>query len=120
MGSIKEGSHALYRKLKQRLVPQLRHSQYVYKDKLESYINPGVRWLDAGCGHGVFPDWMDERGASLVARSAVTVGIDCDCPSLWENRIVHHRVVGNLESLPFHDGAFDRVTANMVVEHLSD
>ena len=120
MGSINKASHSLYRSLKPLLTPQLKHSQYVYKEKLESYTKPGVRWLDAGCGHGVFPDWMKERGASLVARSAVTVGIDCDCPSLWENRVVHHRVAGNLEDLPFPDDSFDLVTANMVVEHISN
>lgn len=120
MGSINKASLAVYRKLKQLLTPQLKHSQYVYKEKLDSYTKTGVRWLDAGCGHGIFPPWMKERGASLVARSAVTVGIDCDSPSLWENRIVHHRVAGNLEALPFPAGTFDLVTANMVVEHLED
>src|SRR3981189_1555808 len=120
MGSIKKASFALYCRLHSLLTPQLRSSQYAYKSKLETYLRPGAKWLDAGCGHGIFPRWMKERGGSLVARSAVTVGIDCYCPNLRENGIVHHRVSGNLEDLPFPDSSFDFVTANMVVEHLEN
>lgn len=111
---------SLYRKMHRVLTPQLKPSQYRYKDKLDHYLQQGTRWLDAGCGHGVFPRWMKERGDSLVARSSVTVGVDCYCPNLQQNRVVHHRVAGNLEELPFSNASFDVATANMVVEHLAN
>lgn len=120
MGFIVDTTNKLYRGLKRILTPGLRHSQYVYQETLEQYVHPRVRWLDAGCGHGVFPSWMKERGNSLVARSAFVVGLDCDCPSLWENRVVHSLVAGDLSVLPFRESSFDLVSANMVVEHLSE
>jgi SAM-dependent methyltransferase len=120
MGFISDTTDALYRKWKHRLVPGLRHSQYAYKDALEEHLHPRTCWLDAGCGHGVFPSWMKERGESLVARCDFVVGMDCDCPSLWENRVVNALVAGDLGDLPFQAGSFDVVSANMVVEHLSE
>jgi ubiquinone/menaquinone biosynthesis C-methylase UbiE len=120
MGFIVNTCIEVYKRLKRRFTPQLRHSQYAYKETLEAYIHPRVRWLDAGCGHGIFPDLMKERGGSLVARSGFVVGMDCDCPSLWANRVVHSLVAGDLSAMPFRDSSFDLVSANMVVEHLSE
>ena len=119
MQIIRKSSGAVYRQIKKILTPQLRHSQFAYRDKLEAVLSSDSYWLDAGCGHGLFPEWMD-RGAILTQRCAVVVGIDCDCPSLWENRIVHHRVVGDLSALPFRSGSFDLISANQVVEHITD
>lgn len=116
----KRSAYLLYCLLRKLLTPQLRHSQFAYRGKLEAALSPTSRWLDAGCGHGLFPKWMEDRGAPLAQRSAVVVGIDCDCPSLWENCIVHHRVAGDLSALPFKSGCFDLISANMVVEHISD
>jgi SAM-dependent methyltransferase len=120
MAFISNTTNAFYRNWKDRLVPGLRHSQYAYKDVLEAHLHPRTRWLDAGCGHGVFPSWMKERGQSLVERCDFVVGLDCDCPSLWENQIVDALVAGDLSDLPFQADSFDVVSANMVVEHLSE
>jgi len=120
MASLRTASEAFYRKWKPRLTPDLRHSQHEYKDKLDRYILPGSRWLDAGCGHGVFPEFVKGRGAWLVDRCAFAAGVDCYCPNLRENRIIPHRVAGDMSDFPFRDASFDVVTANMVVEHVSD
>jgi SAM-dependent methyltransferase len=47
--------------------------------------------------------------------------VDLDLDSLRKNRIFLGRVaMADLTQIPFKDGSFDLVTANMVVEHLSD
>jgi ubiquinone/menaquinone biosynthesis C-methylase UbiE len=120
VGTLVNSTIAVYRRLQRLLVPHLRHSQYVYEEALDAHVHAGLRWLDAGCGHGIFPSWKRDRGQSLVARAGFVVGMDCDCPSLWENRIVHSLVAGDLGKLPFPDSSFDMVSANMVVEHLSE
>ncbi len=45
------------------------------------------------------------------------VGVDVD-KALWEHPLIRDRVVGLGGQLPFRDGAFDLVTANMVTEHV--
>src|SRR5437763_11728965 len=120
MNFLRRASHSFYPRVHKLLTPRLRHSQYAYRDKLNAAVNSTSRWLDAGCGHGLFPEWIPDRGAPLARRSAIIVGIDCDCPSLWENQIVHHRVVGDLGALPFQAGTFDLISANMVVEHIAN
>jgi SAM-dependent methyltransferase len=107
-----------------RLTPGLRNAQHSYVELLEQAVTPATRWLDLGCGHRLLPAWMkqaDLRQRSLVSRARLVVGVDLDMPSLHRNDLLRGRVLaGNLESLPFDDGAFDLVTANMVVEHLSN
>ncbi len=63
---------------------------------------------------------MTAEQSEMIGRSKQLVGIDLDRPSLTRHEGLRHRVEGNLERLPFRDGAFDLVTANMVVEHWLD
>ena len=89
-------------------------------------FSPNMRFSGGGCRKFRFTlarcrVWprnlsrMVERcGASLARRSAVVVGLDADCPSLWENRIVHHRLVGDCLR-PFKNCVFDLISAKMVV-----
>jgi SAM-dependent methyltransferase len=120
MSILSNASERFYRKAKPLLTPNLRHSQYEYRHLLELYITPSSRWLDAGCGSGVFPGFVKDRGTALAQRSAFAVGMDCFCPNLWENRVLPNLVAGDMGDFPFRDGAFNVVTANMVVEHISD
>lgn len=112
--------HRLYRRLANVLVPGLQNSQYAYVDTVRKYAVGRHRWLDIGCGHQLFPEWLslsdDERLA--IRGKALLIGVDLDLPSLRKNREHHHLAFGNIDHLAFRDGTFDFITANMVVEHL--
>jgi SAM-dependent methyltransferase len=68
---------------------------------------PGTRLLDAGCGSGLFAELAARDGADVVGLDAA--------PGLVEyarrRRPAAAYVVGDLEHMPFGDGAFDVVTA---------
>jgi ubiquinone/menaquinone biosynthesis C-methylase UbiE len=108
----------VYRALEKRIAPGLKYSQYLYEDVLNSHVNGEVDWLDVGCGHRVLPPWRAEEEKSLVGRSHSMVGLDADWASLRKHRSAKAKVLGTICQLPFRDGSFDMVTANMVVEHL--
>ena len=67
----------------------------------------GTRLLDAGCGSGLFAELAANGGADVTGLDAA--------PGLVEyarrKRPAAGYVVGDLERLPFGDGAFDVVTA---------
>jgi SAM-dependent methyltransferase len=48
------------------------------------------------------------------------VGIDPDAQALRDHPALSHRIRARGEGLPFQDGTFDLVTANMVLEHVED
>jgi len=80
----------------------------------------GRRVLDAGCGGGLVARTLAEAGA-------VVVGLDRSLGSLRVARGAvgprdgsFHPVRGQLERLPFADGAFDVVVAADVLEHVPD
>lgn len=108
-----------YWRLEKIFYPQLRYSQYHYYEALRRNIPNSCDWLDLGCGHQMFASWMTGEERELAARSKRLVGIDLDSEGLRKNQTVHLRILGNLEMLPFPDGSFGAVTANMVVEHLA-
>lgn len=70
----------------------------------------GRRVLDLGCGKGRF-------GRALVARGARVVGLDLSAAMLRSAEGLE-RVRGSARRLPFDSGAFDRVVAVEVFEHL--
>jgi SAM-dependent methyltransferase len=109
-----------YWKLEQIIVPGLRSSQYAYYEALRRFTASHPAWLDLGCGHHVFAGWMDEEQREVVGEARVVVGMDYDVPSLHKHQAVHRLLAGDVSHLPFSDGAFDLVSANMVVEHLED
>jgi len=76
-------------------------------------------WLDLGCGHSILPNWISAQD-SLVSRARRVIGLDCDWPSLRKHREITELVGGESTCLPFHDSMFNRVSANMVVEHMAD
>jgi SAM-dependent methyltransferase len=67
----------------------------------------GTTLLDAGCGSGLFAALAAERGAVVTGLDAALGLVEYArkrCPAA-------RFVVGDLEQLPFGDGAFDVVTA---------
>jgi SAM-dependent methyltransferase len=103
------------------ITPGLQNSQYAYVEALHAHCRTGIAWLDLGCGRQLLREWMSSRcqiEAALLRRPRLFVGIDRDLPSLRKNHVSRNLVAGEIENLPFGDGIFDLVTANMVVEHV--
>jgi SAM-dependent methyltransferase len=98
----------------------LRFAQEDYRNCLFAIVAPGSHWLDLGCGHVLLPEWEAQREAQLVARAGRLVGVDPELAALRRHRGITLRVCGDGGRLPFADGTFDLVTANMVVEHLPE
>lgn len=112
---LRKSLFKLYWKLERWIVPGSEPSQTVYVRIVNAHVASSTRWLDLGCGHQLWATWIPGQ-AEAARRASLLVGLDPDLASLRRHRLVHHRVAG-LE-LPFRDGAFTLVTANMVFEHL--
>lgn len=117
MPTVRQLLYRSYWKAESILLPGLRSSQCAYYDKLRQLV-PGKVWLDAGCGHQVFTDWLTEEEAEVIASSAQVFGIDPDWPSLRQHAAITNKVASFLSPLPFRNESFDVVSANMVLEHL--
>ena len=110
-----------YWKLEKLIVPELTSSQYRYKDVLfASLPDRKFAWLDLGCGHQVFADWMTQEQQTMVEKAGLAVGVDQDIPSLKAHGGLHLKVCGDISVIPIKDASFDIISANMVVEHVSD
>lgn len=69
-------------------------------------IGPGTRLLDVGCGSGVFCGLAAARGAAITGIDAAAALI-----AIAKQRVLGGDFrVGEMESLPYDDGAFDVVT----------
>lgn len=110
----------VYGHLEDRLAPGLEFAQHTYEAVLARTVAPGCRWLDLGCGHQLLPLWRRASEQALVARVGLMIGLDPECDALRKHASITTRVVGDGSFLPFADGAFDFVTANLVVEHLAN
>jgi 2-polyprenyl-3-methyl-5-hydroxy-6-metoxy-1,4-benzoquinol methylase len=111
-----------YYRTVRRILPDAEHAQATYFRLLRRYVCPGIRWLDAGCGHSLVPDWM--KGSSelegwFLTTASEVVGCDVDFPSLSAHTRLRC-VACNLEHLCFLQEHFDLVTSNVVVEHLEN
>ncbi|MEM4655318.1 MAG: class I SAM-dependent methyltransferase [Thermosphaera sp.] len=92
----------------------------LYEEVLFKHSTGVKKWLDLGCGREFLPAWRHEQEKQLVRRPQMLVGVDYDMSSLKDNHSLCHKVRGDVSCLPFRDGQFDLVTANMVFEHLKD
>jgi ubiquinone/menaquinone biosynthesis C-methylase UbiE len=96
------------------------HEQQFYLRMLQQHFQPGMRWLDAGCGHSFIPDWLRDSKSieqKFLDEANVIVGADIDVPSLTAPSRMQ-RVACHLEKLAFQNETFDLVSCNMVIEHL--
>ncbi len=118
--SWRDTAFRIYWWLEKRIAPEIRYAQYYYEETLFDIAPPGAIWLDVGCGHQLLPEWRLQQEKELVSRATLLVGLDYDRPSLMKHRTLSVRVHGDINRLPFRDGSFDVVSANMVVEHLRD
>jgi 2-polyprenyl-3-methyl-5-hydroxy-6-metoxy-1,4-benzoquinol methylase len=99
----------------------LTHNLVRYGHALRQYVRPGDRWLDVGCGYQILPFWAMPQAeqAQIVHSAAFLVGVDVD-ERIATHPLLSYRVKALGGALPFKDGTFDLVTANMVVEHVED
>lgn len=97
------------------------HSQINYRQTLERLIDHRTRWLDIGCGHSIFQEWM--RGSVPAQKELLS---RCESAIGWDPVDDRPHVAGLMKqvspgpTLPFADQSFNLVTANMVVEHVED
>lgn len=97
------------------------HPQKVYLTRLEQVLQPGMSWLDIGCGRCLVPRWLpdhrdiEERLSSLADH---IVGVDLDLEALRANSSVKRLAMCEATFLPFISRTFDLVTSNMVFEHI--
>jgi SAM-dependent methyltransferase len=101
----------------ERYFPGYRSPKQVYQDVLSERVRPDSVWLDIGCGKRICSD--DALNSELPRRARFTVGCDRD-PQLSRHSSIKHLVLCDVSALPFRSGAFNLVTAGMVVEHLPD
>lgn len=88
-----------------------------YEALVAKLVQPGMRWLDVGCGRMIFPS--NPRLAQILAcRCSLLVGVD-PSDTLDENRYVHRKVKQPIEDFNTEE-SFDVVTLRMVAEHIAE
>ncbi len=117
---IRRATYKIYAAVQRVIAPGLRFSQDLYEDVLKYHVGSRMKWLDVGCGHHVLPEWRALEEKKLTEKPRLIVGMDYDLESLHKHKSIALRVRGNIGELPFVNNSFDLVTANMVVEHLSE
>lgn len=99
-------------------VPDADYHQNRFAAVLSDLVRPGCRWLDLGAGARVHGGWSGVDQRDLAGRAGMFVGSELHAEHLRQNPYLMHRCLANGDALPFCEGAFDLVSANMVVEHL--
>lgn len=103
-----------------RVIPEVESHQNRYARGLADLVRPGCRWLDVGAGTKVHSGWIGLKAKDLVDRTELLVGCDMVETHLVQNSLLDNATVADAMHLPFCDGSFNLVTANMVLEHLED
>lgn len=85
----------------------------LYRDRIKTYLQPGQRLLDAGCGRYM-------KFCKEFSDVAEVVGIDLESTLETDNQRTPFGIRGDLGRLPFGSDHFDMVISRSVVEHLED
>jgi SAM-dependent methyltransferase len=109
-----------YSRLVKRLLPEVEYHQNKYARKLDTSLRRGHRWLDLGAGARLHGGWGGCSQEELAERASLVVGCDVAAPGLRQNPHLTAATLADGGRLPFADSTFDLVTANMVLEHLSE
>ncbi len=108
-----------YDQLVHRLLPDVEFHQNRYAREIDAALVPGARWLDLGAGRRLHGGWVGVSQDELHRRAALVIGCDVAPAGLRANPFLSGGALADGGGLPFADGSFDLVTANMVLEHLS-
>jgi SAM-dependent methyltransferase len=108
-----------YWKAEALIVPGLRSSQYCYYDKLRPIVQDKI-WVDLGCGHHVFGEWMLNEQTQVLAACRSAFGVDLDWPGLKAHAGISNKIFADLAHLPIESNSVEVVSANMVAEHLPE
>jgi len=110
----------MYDQIVRQLLPAVEFHQNRYARELDTAVFPGCHWLDIGAGARIHGGWLGPSQEELVARARFVCGCDFVADHVAANPHLTARVVADARCLPFHDNSFGLVTANMVLEHLSE
>jgi len=78
------------------------------------------RWLDIGCGHNHFGEWMRSDQQAAIASVGTAFGCDLDFEGLKKHPDLKNKCMASGYGLPYSTGSLDIVSANMVLEHVDD
>jgi ubiquinone/menaquinone biosynthesis C-methylase UbiE len=98
-----------------------RYAHECQYDSIVSFVEPGMRVLDAGCGEGVLSIMMAEKGAIVTGCDISVPNIDASKKYAHEKNISNVTfLVSDIENMPFDDNSFDLVVSSHVLEHIPD
>jgi SAM-dependent methyltransferase len=117
MSSLRTFLFKSYWKAETLLVPGLASSQYCYYQKLRLIVQNRL-WMDLGCGHQVFADWMRAEQTEVLASCRKAFGVDLDWTGLRAHQGLSNKIFADLGHLPVQSNSMEVVSANMVAEHL--
>jgi ubiquinone/menaquinone biosynthesis C-methylase UbiE len=123
MPGLRRTVYNFYWALERWLTPGLMSSQDAYYRNLSALLSESTSdhkpaWLDVGCGHQVFAEWMSKEQDEVIGKAGLICGIDLDWEGLRKHPQIHNKVYGDLGALPFASNSFNVCSANMVAEHL--
>jgi SAM-dependent methyltransferase len=72
-------------------------------------LEPGMEFLDLACGHGRIANGLAERGTRVIGLDATPLFLDHARRDATARGVEVEYVEGDMRSLPWEDGRFDRV-----------
>lgn len=108
----------MYYRLVHRLLPDVEFHQNRYAREIDDWLVSGDLWLDLGAGRRLHGGWGGVSQEQLANRAAAVIGCDVSATGLRTNQYLTGAALADCARLPFGEGRFDLVTANMVLEHL--